>query len=1216
MPFPSSTRFEIVNSLGSGAMGHVYEAVDRETNTRVAMKTLRSLDGEGLARFKSEFREFQHLTHPNLVSLGELFEENGVWFFTMELIHGTSLLEWVRGGDERERATRDTAPLPEPLRSDTGDEGEEWQRPWGTFDEGRTRAALLQLAQGLVALHDGGKVHRDLKPENVLVTTDGRVVIVDYGLGIDTEAQRSHDEHEVVGTVAYMSPEQGAARRLTPASDWYAFGSILFECLTGCIPFAGNAVKLLTAKQTRSAPPVRSLAPDAPVDLAGLADALLRHDPHARPHAAEVLAVLSGQTPSPAPSTSTLGQVFVGRAAQSEQLMSLAKAVAAGEGPRVVLLEAGSGLGKTSLLRRFNRRLASEVPSLWRLSGVCYERESSSYKGVDGALDELALLLGELPYDELEALLPEQASLLAEFFPVFGKVVPLSVEPRELSPNRDPVLLRSQLFAALRELLARVAKTRPVLLQIDDVQWASADTFALLRDLLAPPAPPTLLCVFSMRSEDERAPAWREQVTTLAGGAPVHITLDRLSSSEAEALARTLLERLSSNPSAAQAIAKEAAGDPLYIDALVRTHGLGLERPTLDEALWRRSTQLPELAQRVLALVALSKSALEQEVVGRAAGLTRPELGRQIAALAVLHLVRSTGVRKQDTVAPFHDRVRVAMRSRLSNEEAVRLHRQLALALEATPSDLEALAWHWSEAKEPRRAAVYAERAAEKATQRLAFARAAQLYAEAIGTGALGSADTQRLHALRAEALTNAGRGAEAADAFLEAARNAEPTLALGFRQRAAEQLLRSGYIDRGLEALQSVLGSVGERLTTGAANAVFHLLLGRARLAFRGMSFKERSTAQLAPDVLTRIDATWSASNSLTTVDFIRGAEMQTRNLLLTLEAGEPRRVARALTVEASIRAGTPAGRKDGLALLDRAIALVEALDDAHARAVTRLSRGIIEFQSHRFTASADEIAAALTYFETNPQGGWWELSTARFFHLSGLFYRGALDEFAQLVPAHFDEGSRRDDLYAMVNLRLSNFSAIFLMQDDPARALEEAKWALAKWSPRGYLAQHYYGLLARVNAELYRGGGATAFELVETEWGALARSQLFRLFMLKFEGTSMRARAAVAAGTPQSLALAKKLVRELGGYATSVSRTTALALEGAIAHRTGRSDDARRLLEEAATAFEQEGMMSWARAARIVLGGPAADEARRVFRAQGVVQPDAFARTFLPVG
>jgi eukaryotic-like serine/threonine-protein kinase len=1221
----SEHRFDIVRPLGSGSMGLVFEAVDKETKTRVALKTLRSLSAEALARFKAEFRDFQHLSHPNLVSLGELLYDDGTWFFSMELVEGCSLIEWVRGGNRERNETVKLERLPRPVLRDsqtiTRDggvsttEAVSTQVSWGTFDEERTRSSLLQLARGLCALHDAGKVHRDLKPENVMVTPTSRVVVVDFGLGIDSE-NAGNDEHEIVGTVGYMSPEQAAARRLTPASDWYAFGTILFEALTGCLPFVGSPFAVLAAKQTQDAPLVRSLAPDAPKDLADLADALLKHDPTVRPKAQHVLAVLSGSVLGQSP-TASLGQVFVGRERELERLVQAAQRIRDGKGPRVVLVVGESGLGKTSLLRQFDRRLRREITGSWHLKGVCYERESTPYKGIDGALDELAANLSDVQTGVVRDLLPDDVMLLAEFFPVLGRVLPLDHTARELSTQREPVLLRARLFSAVRALLSRSSRDRLVLFQIEDLQWANADSWALLSALLTSPAAASLGFIFSLRSEDPRAVDCQQRLEALAPGGLEVVRLERFTTAEGDALARTLLERLGTDTSSASVIAREADGHPLFIDALVRAGEVPLGgKLTLDEALWQRRRQLPESAQTVLSLVALSNSALVQQAVARAANLPPAEFNRQVAALRVLHFVRSSGVRQLDTVVPFHDRVRVAVRARLDPNEVKQLHRRLALALEGTAStDLEALVWHWSEANEPARAAAAAERAGEQAATRLAFDRAAELFGDAIALSGPSAVDRLRLWSLRGEALTNAGRGGEAAAAFLEAAGLADRATALGFQRRAADQLLRSGHIDDGLARLRDVLRAVGEGLADGPVQALASLVWGRARLALRGLTFKERTKDQIPPDSLMRVDATWSAANGLSSVDLIRGAEMQARNLRLSLEAGELSRVARALSMESGIYSfAGPSARSKAMALNDRARALCDRLGDPLAIAFVTLIRGVIEFQNLDWAAAEPLVSAGLAQLEQHRAGAWWELTTARMFRLMTLYYLGRLREITLALPNWVDESQRRDDLYALTNMRLSHCSVTSLMADDPRRGVAEVDAVMRRWSPRGYLAQHYYALLARVSAELYRGDGSAAHQRVEDEWGQLERSQLLRSFVLSVEAPQLRARAAIAEGSARSLTQATAIAKRLEGIGTRASTAFAIAIRAGVASRAGRKTEAHETLGRAARAFEAANMGLHSQTALLLIGGDAGQKARHDFEAQGIVNPDAFSGYVLP--
>jgi serine/threonine protein kinase len=153
-------RYEIRRALGSGGLGVVYEAVDRESGATVAIKTLHDVTPEALYRLKREFRLLQGLEHPNVCQHYELFEHAGQWFIAMECVRGDHILHAIR--DEQ-----------------------------GDFDEDKLRDAMLQLAEALEALHEADLVHRDLKPSNVLVEPTGRVVLIDFGFVEASAATRA-----------------------------------------------------------------------------------------------------------------------------------------------------------------------------------------------------------------------------------------------------------------------------------------------------------------------------------------------------------------------------------------------------------------------------------------------------------------------------------------------------------------------------------------------------------------------------------------------------------------------------------------------------------------------------------------------------------------------------------------------------------------------------------------------------------------------------------------------------------------------------------------------------------------------------------------------------------------------------------------------------------------------------------------------------------------
>ncbi|MBK7865117.1 MAG: protein kinase [Archangiaceae bacterium] len=1200
-------------------MGMVFEALDRESHGRVAVKMLRFASADALVRFKSEFRDFQNLSHPNLVSLGELVAQNGQWFFTMELVNGSSFLEHVRAGTSRaagaptlELSLQDTLP---PLPAAGAASG-------ALVDEGRLRDAVGQLAAGLWALHAAGKVHRDIKPNNVLATTSGRVVILDYGLATDAHDPRQLEPPgHVVGTPAYMAPEQAAARRTTTASDWYAVGVLLFEALTGRLPFFGSVSQVLAEKQLSAAPRVLDCAPQADPQLAALTDALLATDPNQRPDGPAVLRHLGrgdgGSDPQRSLSTSH-APLFVGRAAPLAALQQRFARLRSGTGT-FCCLEGESGLGKTTLVRHFTRTLKREHPDAWVLEGACYQRESAPYKGFDGAIDVLSELLLSVPRRELQALLPHHAELLPELFPALARVPALAELPRRAQGQSDPVALRAQLFRAVRELLRRVAERRPLVFVLDDLQWADRDTWELLETVLGGTEAPRILWLALLRQAREPAePELGRHLERL--GCPLdRLELGRLSPEEGEQLAAELLSQQGLPATSAAQLSAEASGQPLFIDALARyasSRG-GPAQLTLDEVLWLRSRRLDRDAQRILELVALSNGSLSQEVVARAAELDFSLLARQVGALRVAHLVRSTGVRALDTVTPFHDRVRSALRDRLEPDLAVALHRRLAVSLEASKgADPEALLWHWAQTGDLGRAAGYALAAAAQAVQRLAFDRAVTLYEEALKLDPPPA--ERRLPLLEALglALTHAGRGPEAAERFLQAAELADPVAALELKRRAADQLLRSGHLARGVETVREVLRTVDVELPTTPARAVLSLLAWRLRLRLRGLDYREREQAELPAAELLKVDATWAAAQGLSMVDVISGAQLQTQNLLQALNLGEPRRIARALAMEAALRSTA------GVSALVRARALhleaqriAERLDETNLLGTVTSIEGVIHFQGNRW---ADALLAAQRAHELLSKKGLgvsWELTTTRLFWLSSLFYLGQLKTLCALLPEWLDDSVRRGDRFASTGLRTSHLSIAWLLADRPDEAQRHAALAMEQWPTRGYLAQHYYALVSSVAVDLYRGDPGSALRRMRDDWPRLSRAQLLRVQFLRVEANHLLGRCAVAAG---DFAEARRCAERLRREKTVLGSAFADALEAECELERAA---ALEKLERAMRGFADQQMGLYAAVTRVRLGERSGQPTQRAeglswLRAQGAAVPERIAQVYGPAG
>ncbi|MBL8973218.1 MAG: serine/threonine-protein kinase PknK, partial [Myxococcales bacterium] len=383
-------------------------------------------------------------------------------------------------------------------------------------DPDRLRPLLRQLAAGVVALHRRGMLHRDLKPSNVLVTPAGRVVILDFGLVAERHARRS-DAAQIVGTVEYMAPEQAAGLPTTPASDWYSVGVMLFEALTGTLPFTGSLLEMLSHRIERDAPAVRTRNPAAPSDLAALCMALLARDPGERPGDHEILALLDSDPASDSRTgtprsdrTSLANRVPLLGRADELALLQRALADARSGHTSLVLLHAAPGLGRSALLAHFLATLESTSPTTVVLAARCGERESLPYKGVDGLIDALARELHGRDDAAVTRLLPPDLAILARLFPVLRRVPAIA---RAAARSGDDLLapheLRQHAFTALRTLLTRLAADTTLVLALDDLHWGDHDSAALLRELLLPHDPPPLLLIATHRDDRDPGPCVR-----------------------------------------------------------------------------------------------------------------------------------------------------------------------------------------------------------------------------------------------------------------------------------------------------------------------------------------------------------------------------------------------------------------------------------------------------------------------------------------------------------------------------------------------------------------------------------------------------------------------------------------------------------------------------------------------------------------------------------
>ncbi len=1253
--FKGTERFEVRGRLGSGTSGTVYRVFDRKQGVEVALKTLHKTEPSTIYRFKKEFRALADVNHPNLVQLYELLSEAGRWFFTMELVEGLDFLDYARS---------------QPPVEDYGT-GRFYSVPTPTApaDPERLRMALRQLAEGLANLHRRGMLHCDIKPSNMRVTADDRLVILDFGLVREVTKSYLYETQggDVAGTPAYMSPEQASGTGMSPASDWYGVGVVLYEALTGRLPYRGGFLKMLADKQKVDPTPPREIVPDIPGDLAALCLSLLARDPDERPRGQDVLSILGVSQEAldgSHQSHSTLGggvSPFVGR---DELLAELTDAFAATRqgSTEVVLIHGLTGMGKTALLRRFLEGVRHEHPMAVLLEGRCYARESVPYKALDSLVDTLSRYLRQLPEQEAEVLMPTNVLALARLFPTLRRVQTVARARRRVLEIPDSQEQRRRAFAAFRELFSRLAERQPLVLAIDDLQWGDADSGSLLAELLQPPDPPRLMLVGCYRREEGEASALLPNLLSgkqLSGIRHRLLPVDELNAGEAKELAVELLNvgpgtaalPGSATGALAETIAQESAGSPFFIDELVRyaKAAAGLDREgnrslstevekalaehmSMDRLVQARLEALPAEARRLLSVVAVAGRPLALEAVRQAADLgteTQATLALlRGASLARLRRGRGGG----EDIDTYHERIRQLVLEGLPTEARRTLHRRLAQALESLErSDPETLAFHFRKAGESRRAAEFSVAAAERAVRALAFDQAARLFQLALDLKVLGNEQRQPLAVKLGDALANAGRGPEAANAYLAAAESAKTAEALELRRRAAEQQLISGHIDEGLATIRAVLESIGMRLPATPRRALASLLWWLLRLKLRGLRFRERDSTQIAADKLIAIDTCWSVSIGLGTVDTIRGIGFGKRHLLLALEAGEPYRVARALAIEAGYSGtGGRASAARTARLVQDSLALAERVNHPHAIGLANLTAGMAAYLEGEWRRAIQLLGRSRRTLREHCTGVTWELDTTMAYELRAQLFSGQLREVSQRLPRYLKDVKDRGDLYAETNLRSRISWFVLLMAHLPGQAAVEADAAIGSWSQEGFHVQHYWHLTGKLEIELYRDRPMVAWSLLEETWPRLADSLLLRIELTRTEALQLRCRCALAAlangdlDTTQKRRLRRLIKGDLRRIETadlSWANPLAALIRAGLATVEGDTPLAINLLVEAATQFDAADMALHAAASRHRRGdllqedGPGfRHQAREWLQEQGVKRPERLLRVLAP--
>lgn len=633
--------YRLDGRLGEGGMGEVFRAFDTRLNRPVALKVMRLGGDERIVsseRFVREARAASALNHPNIVIVHEIGNTpEGDPYFVQEFIDGVT------------------------LRSRLG----ERQPLQAIVDIG------TQTARALGAAHAAGIVHRDIKPENVMIRGDGLVKVLDFGLArrVDVDAPATAEDTQLntvpgilLGTPAYMSPEQASGETAGPATDVFALGVLLYEMAAGRRPFtAPTAVALVARIISDVPPPIPPADPPLPRALSDVIFAMLEKEPERRPTAREVEQQLAALQPGSGvielpPIAASAASVTVGRDAQRAQLLRAYGRAKAGRSV-IVAITGEPGIGKTNLVEEFFYDLVrrGERPSVAR--GRCSESlaGAEAYLPVLEVLDSLMRSGGgaSAAAATIKAVAPSwyvQVASLSD-----GGAIS---EFREPGQAPSPERMKRELTALLHELSRR----QPLVIFIEDLHWADVSTVDLLNYAAARFADMRVLVVTNYRPSDmaiAKHPFLAVRTELQARGLFEEIELKFLT---AEDITRYLALQFPGNrfpADFAAAIHAKTEGSPLFMADLIRylhdtgaiveegkgwTLAGGVPEAARDlpesmrAMIARKIEQVDERDRRLLLAASVQGADFDSATIAEAAGIDPAEVEERLDALERVHV--------------------------------------------------------------------------------------------------------------------------------------------------------------------------------------------------------------------------------------------------------------------------------------------------------------------------------------------------------------------------------------------------------------------------------------------------------------------------------------------------------------------------------------------------------------------------------------------------
>ncbi len=1187
-------RFRVRQFLGAGGMGQVYAVEDQLALGRpIALKTLPSVRSDALRLFKNEFRSLAGFLHPNLITLFEMIAHEDLWCFTMELVDGDDLIEYLR---PRQRA----------------------------MDAGHLERIFSQIVAGLAALHQAGKTHCDLKPTNLLVRDDGRVVILDFGLVQDIRrASWERSTSVVAGTLSYMSPEQASGQPPSASSDWYALGVLLYQVLTGCLPFRGTAEELLEQKRCGPQEAPKTLNPATPDSLNELCLGLLKPRIESRPDAVEIARLL-GSLNGAAPRRESERRRFVGRQSELRELRQAHAALLDGVSS-VWLIEGVSGIGKTALIESFLESV-DVAPGTLVFRGKCYEQENVPYKALDAVIDGIGGYLRTLPESIRTTIFTEETRGAAHLFPTLKEFV---ADPmvRDV-PEIDATEQRKQAGTALKALITNLGRHRNLVFFIDDLHWGDLDSGVLLAEILSGPEPPRLLLMAALRKDEGQASPCRERLFRSPSPSGIsQILLEPLLPFESRELAAQLAGAFASS---VEQIVNESGGNPFFIEQIAQTfqeepRAGGTVDHDIDMLVRRSVNSMPDPAQRLLEAVALSGRPITYANACAAAQIDGSD-PKIMLSLRFAHLARTVSSGPRARIDTYHDRVRERVIQSIPPARAVSGHLRLGeVMLESGEGEQETIAYHLELGGEGARAGMLYLKAARAADDALAFDAAARCYSKSLQFAKLEKPARLDVLVQLATAQGNSGSCYQAAKTYQRALEEAPAENSHQLQRSAAYNLCISGHVDEGRLAYVKFLIDLNMRLPKSAFSGALRILKARGTLSVRGLALRPAPSSRSSELDRKRVEAAWSVATGLGMIDVASGAVFATESLVFALRTGDPSLVARSLLWEAVIRGVTQGENKQAREFLQIALSYAAPLPDPRLKGMSHLALGFHAFQRYRFAEAKNYFETAETIFRERCRGAIWEISTAQHQWVHTCLVMGEYALVAGRLPLLLREAQDRGDLYSSTTLGVFSEVMNRLREDQPEVARDILDRSLAEWPEDVMSFQRTQAMLGASWIHLYLKQPRQAEELLERKWPELKRSGVLRSEIHRITLLDMRCRAALAAAACDEpggafLSKARGFLKLLRKETSPMARAMRTLGQASLQALIGQHAAAAKGFSDARDAFRRLDMSAFAWSAHRAAGILQNDEtmisdAHQWLRTQGVLNTAQMADACVPL-